>query len=325
VCPTPQTPLFLLYIRLHPHSGGKNYFGGNFEIQLFVMNILIILTLILFNSSVFAEVNTESFFDGAKTIHIKFMDTVDDKYTVDVLWNPDDGNVPRLVGPAVINFVQDSGYLFSVSADAFHLSLDTLNDLGLLKIDENSESGNTLPVDLTMVYPVKYNSLGKISLPNNTHHYDKSRDSAVPFFFEDIDFDNKNELIIVNAKSGQRWSDSYTVYKPTYKYGKAYNLAVEKPFDRIDQHTTFDKENRTIDIFSSGGACTNSNEKFKLVNGKYVAIEFTDWDYYVRDGESVCVESNYVVVKGKRVLKSKSESYTKFGTRKTIELGVEYY
>ena len=234
------------------------------------------------------------------------------------MWNPNDGNVPRLVGPATIRFVKDSGSTFSVSVDAFHLPLDVLNKLGLLKFDDSGDY-HTLPVDLTKVYPVEYNTIGKDSL------FDSFHGNNVPFFFEDIDFDGKDELIVVDFGNGQRRVDDYKVYKPTYKNGNMYNLAIDKPFDMLDQKTAFNKENRTIDVFLSGGACGSTNEKFKLIGNKYVAIEFTDWDYYIRDGGSVCVESNYVVIDGVRVLKSKSESYTEFGSGKTIELGTKYY
>jgi hypothetical protein len=104
-----------------------------------------------------------------------------------------------------------------------------------------------------------------------------------------------------------------------------YNLATTSPFSILDQKATFNKEKRTIDVFLSGGACTNSNEKFKLVDGKYIAIEFTEWDYYVRDDVSVCVESIYTVIDDKRILKSKSESYWDSEKSEHIELGTKFY
>ncbi len=246
-----------------------------------------------------AEDNRDiSFFDGAKTIHLKFTDVVNDEYIVDVLWMPNYERAPALSGPAVISFIKDGGHSFSVSADAFHFPLNMIEGLSL------SDS-----IDLNKVYPIKYDSLKGMSLLDNSHQ-DLSRQNIAPFFFEDIDFDEKKELILVNTQEGQRHGDSYTIYKPTYKYGNIYNLATRKPFDMLDQKTVFNKENRTIDIFSSGGACANSNERFKLIDGKYVSIKFTNWDHYTDDAKgSVCVESIYTVIDGKRVLKTKSESH----------------
>jgi hypothetical protein len=251
---------------------------------------------------------------------------------VDVLWTPDDGYVPRLVGPATIRFIEDSDSTFSVSADAFHMPYDTLWKLGLIKYEDSSKNdGHTVEVDLTKIYPVEYNSSSKSSL------FDSSHGNSVPFFFEDIDFDGKDELIVVDFGTGQRRVDEYTVYKsgeipnrkityrPVYQDSSIYNLATTEPFNMLDQKTTFNKENRTRDVFSSGGACGSKNEKFKLIDGKYVAIEFTDWNYYIRDVGSVCVESHYVVISGERALKSKSESYWDSEKSKYIELGVKYY
>jgi hypothetical protein len=51
--------------------------------------ILLLLALFLFNLSVHAEEDErKSFFDGTKTIHLRFTDIIDDKYTVDILWTP---------------------------------------------------------------------------------------------------------------------------------------------------------------------------------------------------------------------------------------------
>ena len=291
------------------------------------MKYIILLAFLLINPVTQAEeVGQKSFFDGTKTIHLKFTNIIDGQYAVDVLWMPDDGLAPQLVGPATINFVKDKGHSFSVSAEAFHLPINVLNKFGLLRYDDSGDY-HTLPVDLSQVHPIEYGS-GEVSIFNNPYHlhYDKPIVGIVPFFFEDIDFDGKDELIIINTRAGQRWVDSYTIYKATYKGGNIYNLANDEPLNMLDQKTTFDKENRTIDVFSSGGACTNSNEKFKLINGKYISVEFTDWDYYIDNVKgSVCVESIYTVTDGGRILKSKSESYWDSEKSENIELGIKYY
>jgi len=291
------------------------------------MKYLIILTLLFLNPLAHAKEEQTSFFDGAKTIHLKFTDVVDDKYTVDVLWTPDDGYVPRLVGPATINFTGSSRGLFSVSAAAFHIPYDVLSELNLIKFEDSSKhDGHTIEVDLSKVYSVEYDSFSKPVLFNNSHHYDKLRTGgSTPFFFEDIDFDGKDELIVVDFGTGQRWVDEYIVHKATYKNGATYNLAVEKPFNMLDQKTTFDKENRTIDVFSSGGACGSTNKKFKLVNGEYKPVEFTEWDYTSNGERYICVESTYTVANGKRTLKSKTESYWDSERRENVELGTKHY
>jgi len=285
------------------------------------MKYIILLAFLSINPVTQAE-ETEwmPFFDGSKTIHLRFTDVIDDKYNVNVVWMPRDGEGPRLVGPAIITFLKGSSYLFSVTANNFHLPFYELKERGILEVEAD---GQAYEVDLTKVYSFEYSSdsFNKILLMSNTHKYEASGSrEQVPFFFEDVDFDGKDELVIVDFNAGQRGYNEYTVYKSNYKYGNMYNLVNTEPFSIIDQLSTFNKQHRTIDVFSSGGACTNSNEKFKLIDGKYIAIELTEWDYYVRDGVSVCVESIYTVANEKRILKSKSESYWDTNQSKWIEV-----
>jgi len=287
------------------------------------MKYLIILTLLLLNPLAHAEEGQTSFFDGTKTVHLKFTDVIDNKYTVDVLWTPDDGLAPQLVGPATINFVKNRGHSFSVSAEAFHIPSDILNQLGLLRHDDGSDY-HTLPVYLDKVYPIEYSS-EELSLFDNLYQHDKLRAGSAPFFFEDIDFDGKDELILINTRAGQRRVDSYTIYQAAYKGGNIYNLATDEPFNMLDQKTTFDKENRTISVFSSGGACGSTNEKFKLVDGKYIPVEFTEWDHATNSERYICVESVYTVANGKRTLKSKTESYWDSDKGANVELGTKHY
>jgi len=290
------------------------------------MKYIILLAFLLINSVTQAEeVGRKSFFDGTKTIHLKFSDVIDDKYTVNVVWMPRDGEGPRLVGPAIITFLKDSGYLFSVTASYFHLPTAELAKSGILKTDDD---GQAVEVDLAKVYSFKYDSdsFNKISLVNNTHKFKESGSrEQIPFFFEDIDFDGEIELVVVDFNAGQRWLNEYTIYKPNYKYGNMYNLVNIEPFSTLDQLSTFDKENRTIDVFSSGGSCTNSNKKFKLIDGRYTLVELTDWDY-ATDGERyLCIESAYDIVNSKKILKSKSTSYWDSETSENVELGTKYY
>ena len=298
--------------------------------------LLILLAFLLINPVAQAqEDERKSFFDGTKTIHLKFVDVINDKYTVNVLWTPDDGHVPALVGPATIRFVRDGGGVFSVSADAFHMPFEVLWKLGLIKYEDSSKhDGHTAEVDLTKVYPVKYDSLRKPVLFDNSHRYDGLKTGgSTPFFFEDIDFDGKDELIVVDFGTGQKRVDEYTVYKsgeipsrkityrPVYQDSSIYNLASPEPFNMLDQKTAFNKENRTIEVFLSGGACGSTNEKFKLVDGKYKSIKFTEWIPV----EGACAETVYGMREGKRVLKSITESYWDSEKSEHIELGTKFY
>jgi hypothetical protein len=78
-------------------------------------------------------------------------------------------------------------------------------------------------------------------------------------------------------------------------------------------------------VFLSGGSCANSNEKFKLIDGKYMPVEFTEWDYATNGERYVCTESTYNVINSKRLLKSKSTSYWDSNKEESVELGIEFY
>jgi len=290
------------------------------------MKYIILLAFLSINPVTQAE-ETEwmPFFDGSKTIHLRFTDVIDDKYNVNVVWMPRDGEGPRLVGPAIITFLKGSSYLFSVTANNFHLPFYELKERGILEVEAD---GQAYEVDLTKVYSFEYSSdsFNKILLMSNTHKYEASGSrEQVPFFFEDVDFDGKDELVIVDFNAGQRGYNEYTVYKSNYKYGNMYNLVNIEPFSILDQLSTFDQENKTIDVFSSGGACGSTNEKFKLIDGRYTPVEFTEWNSRANGERYVCVESIYTVANEKRTLKSKSESYWDYEQAKHIELGTKYY
>jgi hypothetical protein len=274
------------------------------------MKYIILLAFLLINPVTQAE--WKSFFDGTKTIHLKFTDVINDKYTVNAVWAPIDDQSPRLVGPATISFLKGSNYLFSVSANEFHLPYDELEKLGVLKVDDE---GQAVKVDLNKVYSFEYHSksFNKISLMNNTHKYEVSGSTEqTPFFFEDIDFDGKDELIVVNFNTldGQRWFNTYSIYKPTYKYGNIYNLVNTEPFNIIDQLTTFDKDSKTTSHYYRGGSCSNSEDTYKMIGGQFEHIKYKKW----RESTSkklgfVCTESTYDIVDGKQVLESETDSF----------------
>jgi len=69
----------------------------------------------------------------------------------------------------------------------------------------------------------------------------------------------------------------------------------------VDSSTEFDRVNRTLKTWSSGGACTFNSYKYKFDSGKYNLIEYTNAD---RDYDNdVCKILIYDVVDGKKVLR----------------------
>jgi hypothetical protein len=271
------------------------------------MKYLIILIFLLLNPAVHAEEDDEPdvFFDGTKTVHFKFTDVVDGKYNyiVDVMWTPDN-NAPLGVGPAILRFSEKEWFnSFSVTTSAFDLSGDILKKVGYyasVDWDYHKDILNT-------VFTIDYKSLSKSSLLDNKH------EGNAPFFFEDVDFDNINDLVIREKGSGQRSVDAYKVYNLRSSGGRVsdlYSVVNKEPYTRFDELTTLNKEDKTIAIYSSGGSCQNSERIYKRANGQLKYVKYKKWRESTNKKLGyVCTESTYDIVDGKQVLESETDSF----------------
>jgi len=288
------------------------------------MKQVILSIFLLLNVSVYAEESEWwEYYDRTKTIHLQFVDEVRKGYTVSVTWTPDGGLAPMLTGPALIHFNSNKKYgaeSFSIGAEYFHIPSDTLSEAGL---ELFKDDGYNLSVDLSKTYKIKYSPYKKISLWNNIHHFEESgAREQTPFFFEDIDFDGIDELIVTSFNSGQRGDNEYSVYKLHTRWSNVvYKEMNFKPFSFIDQHTTFDKQNKDIKKYYSGGSCANSEDIYKLIDGRFKYIEHKKW----RPSNSmivgsICTESTFDIVDGRRVVKSESDDYYDNNKRKWVKV-----
>ena len=110
-----------------------------------------------------------------------------------------------------------------------------------------------------------------------------------PFAFGDMNFDGIKELVIANRRQGQRYHDAYEVYLiqeiEDTSYFNIMDLTDTLPYSNIDATTEFDSDNKTIQLYYSGGACSSSYET---------------WD---EDGNDMpCTKYVYDVVDGKEIL-----------------------
>ncbi len=281
---------------------------------------IVIATLLSFSySTQLLAAETESskedweFYDRTKTIHLKFTDAVKDGYDVSVTWTPD-GGLPLLTGPAMINFNSaDWSESFTFYAEHFHIPYPTLKELGFFR----GERGFNLSIDLNKTYPIEYGSFTKTSLWGDTLTIDSLTGEIVPFFFEDVDLDGQDDLVVKGFRAGQRWADTFTVYEAGSKWGQTvYTQLTSGPFADIDTLTRFDKDNQTISLYSSsGGFCSGSLDVYKKVAGEFSYVLFKEWQYIEREGEGKhqrehCQENNYDIVDGKQVLRFEQEPAT---------------
>jgi len=229
-----------------------------------------------------------------KLIKIHFTDLIEDRYIVDVQWFPDNGLAPFLTGPAIITFniKGDALSWFTKLAGFFHIpnfevDWEKINNGGVFEMkysDFNNQS------------TLKELAKGLYSL-------------ETPFFFEDVNFDGTKELIITEARNGQRGRNAYKVYSID-EFGPEidlYDITNTLPYVKFDSSTEFNAKDKTITLYYSGGACSSSSETYQAVDG-YGAVKFRlikGWEtyYWDDDGNNIgCHIKTYDIVNGREVL-----------------------
>ncbi len=78
-----------------------------------------------------------------------------------------------------------------------------------------------------------------------------------PFFFVDVNFDGKKDLILNYRRQGQRHLNLYRAYlRNDYRYNTdlLYRQTEELPYVKFDDATEFNREKKEIVLHYSGGA-----------------------------------------------------------------------
>ena len=261
----------------------------------------LLLTLLLFTNNSFAGEPANCCpeiykgFNADKLIQIHFTDLIEDRYIVDVEWFPDNGLAPFLTGPANITFtLKESNKSFTVRTGLYH-SPD-------FEVDwEKINNGE--------VFEMKYGDFYNLSTLKELASKEGIYSLETPFFFEDVNFDGKKELIITEKRNGQRGFDSYKVYsinefRPEIDL---YDITNSLPYVKFDSSTEFNPKDKTITLYYSGGACTTISEIYQAVGG-YRGVKFRlikGWEtyYWDDDGNNIgCHIKTYDIVNGREVL-----------------------
>ena len=229
-----------------------------------------------------------------KLIKIHFTDLIEDRYIVDVEWFPDNGLAPFLTGPANITFtLKESNKSFTLRTELYH-SPDFEVDWGKINNGE--------------VFEMKYSDFNNQSTLKELAFKKGIYSLATPFFFEDVNFDSTKELIIAEKRGGQRGEDSYKVYSidKNGAINSRYDITNSMPYVKFDAFTKFNPEDKTITLYSSGGACSSSYETYQAVVG-YKGVKFRlikRWEYsgYYGDNKVPCYLTTYDIVNGREVL-----------------------
>ena len=257
--------------------------------------------LLFFGIQIHAEESEKKewweYIDGSVKIKFQFKEILNHQFLVKGIWSPDGGE-SGYAGPAELVFKDiHNGSESKINISYFALGFGHFEGLDIV-INKNDEWYFNPNVNLDKTYLVNYYDLDKVSLWNDE---DGGRQPQ-PIFFEDINFDGKKELITLDWAAGQRHNHEFEMYQITTQ-GNQTKLTPYYPTNEpVDSSTEFDRVNRTLRTWSSGGACTFSNYKYKFDSGRYNLIEYT----YADNENDVCEILVYDVVNGKNVLKDRS-------------------
>lgn len=164
-------------------------------------------------------------------------------FKVSITWIPKEIQYSFAKGPAIIELfnIQDST-ISTFTANALAI------DLARLPFEYNS--------DTTAITNTPGNV--KLSYAKDLEFRDDGFGTQVePFFFQDVNFDNKKELIITEYGTGQRGTNNY-------KIAETSNIEfLNSPFSELDDLSLIDYKNKTITIRGSGGACDGTTEIYK--------------------------------------------------------------
>ena len=228
--------------------------------------------------------------DGKTPIYIEFTDVIQGRYIVDVEWFPNWGLVPMFNGPANINFnLIDRDVKFTIKTDFFNIG-NRMFSFPKYRMDAETIASKE-------VIKMKFSDIAN-----------------APFAFGDMNFDGVKELVIANRKQGQRHHDAYEVYLiqeiEDTSYFNILDLTDTLPYSNIDATTKFDSDNKTIQLYYSGGACNSSYETYKrdfsaypLRDYKFELMRKIDYETWDENGDNIpCTKYVYDLIDGKEIL-----------------------
>jgi hypothetical protein len=91
----------------------------------------------------------------------------------------------------------------------------------------------------------------------------------VPFFFADVNFDGKDELLITHPRAGQKWEHAFTVH-PCEEEDPFYSPFKKAPFNELDESSEIDKKNKRILTEYSGGAFHNTYNRTRSMTRHFI-------------------------------------------------------
>lgn len=260
-----------------------------------------------------------------RTVNLEYTNEING-FRISAIWSPKIGSCTLVTGPAIINlFNTKDSTSFRINTDEFTVTNDNLCEY--IKVDSDNNVVSISKENISISF--NENKLKSIENANYTNKALFSFEEIIdelPFFFLDIDFDSKKELLISHYTSGQRGHTGYSVHN-LYNEKRKINVE-EKPFINrpypddnkyffyaIDYFSKIDYNNKNITIFLSGGACSSDYETYSLQDAEFEKPKFvltsltmiTNETEITNDNSGKCYEVCYNIDNGKKQLISKKK------------------
>lgn len=120
-------------------------------------------------------------------------------------------------------------------------------------------------------------------------------EEGLNFWFQDVNFDGKKELVIPQYGNFRQRSSNYiSLYDISEELAKPLKGL---PYDEIDDlmfDKVFDERNKTITIFDSGGWCENSESIYKKnTKGDFDLEYYIDYKEVISEDSTRCRKDTY--------------------------------
>jgi hypothetical protein len=263
------------------------------------MKQFLILSLLLISTNLIAQ-------EKAKLVKVNFKESMNG-YQITGYWQPLIVNEKEVTGAIIINLYNIKTKVISVvTNDYFTVSKEELNfkykknkdeeiitDYGTNEIILDNKKLDKINEDEEIVINDKNKNgkaeLGEIKFYNRKPEYIK---------FIDLNGDNEKDLLLVQEHQGQRYITSYKVH--IIKNGEIEddrnNDGKNEPYNKLDEWSRIDTKNKTISIFSSGGASYNYLEIYKLVKDVNYPYPIYKLSKYVVEEPDSKTEIVYVTI-----------------------------
>lgn len=271
-----------------------------------------LLSLLLFSCKNSTETNNETTkneiseneFKTSNPITVDFTNEING-FKVRAIWlieSLDSRYTEKLIGPAILTFTDvKTNKTYNVNHDGFSIDILPENEK-FIKIVKN-EGVEEYQSNASFTQKMEFKLPEIIVEQNDAEITSKDRNSGykdyVPFFFKDIDFDNKPDLILTLAYFSEKGGFGNEVYKSDeYGFGKLNDGAYEK-FSNFFSNafsdsaaynkTSIDYSTKRIYYNWMSGCCMRGEEiyEYDKENGGVNLVSKTEYDGISERNETI--------------------------------------